>query len=238
LDFTQVDAALVAKQRDEVPGPGKRRGVGGRHHVHDPGAARVWLGAAEPGHVHVLAGHAPHHVGAGDEDPALPGQDDHVGQGGTVGGAAGRRAEHHRDLRHHAGRPGHRGEHRTDRVQALHALAEPGAARVPQPDHGGALRERLLVRGHDRRAPGRAHRAALHPRVAGERDSGRAVDLADGRDRPAGVLRRQQPGCSRVEQRPEPDLGVAVDHGGPAVAVRARGRGGLHVAFEYGHEIS
>ena len=33
------------------------------------------LRAAEPGHVHVLAGHAAHYVRAGDEDPALLGQD-------------------------------------------------------------------------------------------------------------------------------------------------------------------
>ena len=212
--------ALVAEQHGQLPGPRDRLGVRGRHHVHHPGPARVRLGAAEPGHVHVLAGHAAHHVGAGDEDPPLLGEDHQVGQRGAVGGAAGRRAEHHRDLRHHAGGPGHRREDRADRVQALDALPEPGAAGVPQPDHRRALRQRLLVGGHDRRAPLRAQRPALHPRVAGERDREHAVDLAAGGHHPAGVVRRQQPGGPRVEQRLQADLGVA----GRSWPARCRGR--------------
>ena len=137
------------------------------------------LGAAEPLHVDVLAGHAAHDIGAGDEDPALVGQDHQVGQGRAVGRAAGRGAEHDRDLRHLAGGPGHGGEHQADGVQALDALAQPGAAGMPEAE-APARRSP---------APGRtpstiAAQPALpiappwHPRVAGERHGGHAVDQA------------------------------------------------------------
>ena len=120
------------------------------------------------------------------------GQDHHVGQGRAVGGAAGRRAEHHRDLRHLARGPGHGREHRPDRVQAGHALGQPGAAGVPQPDHRRAAGERLVVGGHDGRAAGAAHRAALDPRVAGERHRRHPVDQPGAGQRAAVVVRGEQ----------------------------------------------
>ena len=56
---------------------------------------------AESRHVDVLAGHAADYVRAGDEDPALPGEDNDVGEGRPVSGPPGRGAEDYRDLRHH-----------------------------------------------------------------------------------------------------------------------------------------
>ena len=51
---------------------------------------------------------------------------------GPVRRTAGRRAEDHGDLRHHARGAGHGGEDAAHAVQRLDALGEPGAARVPQ----------------------------------------------------------------------------------------------------------
>ena len=184
------------------------------------------LGAAQPGHVHVLAGHAADHVRAGDEDAAVIGQDHDVGERGPVRGPAGGRAQHHGDLRDLAGGPGHGGEHRAHRVQALHALAQPRAAGVPQPDHGGALGEGFLVGGHDRRAPLAAHGAALHPRVAGERDRRHPVDGPGRGDLPARVVRGEQADRARVKQRFEPDLGVPGDERRGCGTVGPGGSGG------------
>jgi len=74
----------------------------------------VRVRAAEALHVDLLAGDAADDVGAGDEDPPGRRQDDHIGQCGTVRGAAGRRAEHHGYLRDPAGRADVRREAPTD----------------------------------------------------------------------------------------------------------------------------
>jgi hypothetical protein len=189
-----------AQQQRQPPGLADRLGVGLRHHVHDPGAAAVRFRPAEPLGVDILAGHATHDVRTGDENPALAGQDDQVGEGRAVGGAARGRAEHHRDLRDLARGPGHGREHRAHRVQALHALAQPGAARVPQPDDRRAGRDRVVVSGDDRRAARAAQRAALHLGVAGERHRGQAVDGPGAREHPVGGRREQQRQRPRVEQ--------------------------------------
>jgi hypothetical protein len=65
-----ADLALVAQHGRELARPVQRVRVGLGDHVHDAGPAAVRLGAAEPFHVHVLAGHRAHHVRAGDEDAA------------------------------------------------------------------------------------------------------------------------------------------------------------------------
>ena len=51
-----------------------------RDDVHDPRAAPVRVGAAEPQHVDVLAGDRANDVGSGDEDPAFGSQDHNVGE--------------------------------------------------------------------------------------------------------------------------------------------------------------
>ena len=56
-------------------------------------SASPGVGAAERHHVDVLTGHAAHHVGSGDEDPALRRHDDDIGESRAVGGAAGRKAD-------------------------------------------------------------------------------------------------------------------------------------------------
>ena len=160
------------------------------------------LGAAEALHVDLLAGDAADHLGAGDEDPAGAAHDHDVGQRRAVRGAAGRRAEHHRDLRHPAGGPDHRREDLADRVERDHALGEPGAAGVPQADHRHPLADREVDRVDDVPAALGAHRAAHPGGVGGERDHRRAVDLA--RARPARRSRprpRDQAQRAAVEQR-------------------------------------
>ena len=143
---SSVEGPLVAEQRDQPAGlaEGVRLGVG--QHVHDAGTPAVRLGSAEPQHVDVLAGDGPDHVGTGHEDAALRPEDHHVGQSRTVGRTAGGRAEHHRDLRDLARRLRHRVEDQPDSVQRQHALGQPRAAGVPQPDDRRPVGHRPLVR--------------------------------------------------------------------------------------------
>ena len=203
----------MPEQLHELAGPAQRLGVSGGHDVHHPGPAAVRLGAAEPGHVHILAGDAANHVGAGDEDAALLGQDHQVGQRGTVGGTASGSTEHHGDLRHLPRRPGHGREHEADRVQAFHALEDAGAAGVPQPDDRRAGLQRAVIGGDDDLAALDAHRAALEPRVAGERDGLDPVDAAGSGKHAAFVGRQQQFQRAGVEERLKARLRVALDAG-------------------------
>ena len=210
-DRIRRDLPLLRQQRHERAGVPEGRLVVVGHQVHHARPPAVRLRAAQPRHVDVFAGHRPHHVRPGDEDPAVAGQDHHVRQGRPVGGAAGRRAEHHGDLRHHAGRRGHRGEYRADAVQRRDALGQPRAAGVPQADHRHTARDGLVVGRDDHRAAVGAHRAALDPRVGGERDRAGPVDQAARGDRagPVGGDRGEQGHGARVEQRGEPADRVA-----------------------------
>ncbi len=212
-----VVAVLAAEQQGELARPGQGLAVGRRHHVDDPGAPAVRIRPAEPLHVHVLAGHAAHDIRSGHEDAALVGQDHQVGQGRPVGGTAGRGPEHDRDLRHLARGTGHGREDEADRVQALDALAQPRAAGMPEPDHRGADLQRPVVGGDDHDTAGAAHRAALHPRVTGERHGRHVVDQALGGEHAAGVGGQQQPHGSGVEESLEPGQRVAPGFGRAAV---------------------
>jgi hypothetical protein len=89
-------------------------------------------------------------------------------------------------------------------VQALRALAQPGAAAVPEPDDRRAQGDGLVVGGHDRGAARAAHRAALYPGVAGERHRRHAVDLPGAGQHPAGVGRGNLAQRARVEERGQP----------------------------------
>ncbi len=130
-----------ASPRSKAPRPGQQAGdaagpqVGGgfrlRHHVDDARLLGVDAGAAEPVHVDALAGDGVHDVGAGDEHPGVRRHDHDVGERGTVGRRARRRAEHDRDLRHPARGPDHRLEHAADAVHRLDAVGQARAARVP-----------------------------------------------------------------------------------------------------------
>ena len=186
------------------------------------------LGAAQAQRVDVLAGHRAHDVGAGDEDPALGAEDDDVGQRGAVRRAARGRAEHDRDLRHLAGRPGHDREDLADRVERDDALAQPGAAGVPEADDRAALGERAARRRQDHLAAGLAHRAALDGGVGAEGRRRGSVDATDRGEHPRVVLVGEQLDGARVEELPEPGQRVArvvglVDHDLPA-----GGGGGRH----------
>ncbi len=170
--------ALVAQQCRQPTRLGQRADFAFRHQVHDSGVAGMRLGAAQPGHVHVFAGHRPDHVRACHEDAPSFRKDHEVRQCRAVGRPAGRWPKHHRDLRHHARGGSHRGEHGTDGVQAGHALAQPSPAGMPEPDHGDPAGDRLPVGLHDHRAALRAQRAALHPRIASETDGHRPINPA------------------------------------------------------------
>ena len=167
------------------------------------------LGSAEAQHVDVLAGDRADHVGAGHEDPALGAEDDDVGERRTVRRPAGRRAEHDGDLRHLAGGLRHRVEDLADRVQRQHALGEPGATGVPQPDDGCLVGERTLVGVDHHLAADLAHRPAHDGRVGAERHDMGAVDLADRREHPAVVVGRDQLERAVVEERRQPEVRVA-----------------------------
>ena len=172
--------------------------------VHDAGAAAVRLGAAEPQHVDVLAGHRADDVRAGHEDPALGAEDHDVGERRAVRRAAGGRAEHDRDLRDLAGGLGHRLEDPADRVQRQHALGQPGAAGVPEPDDRDPVGHRAVVGVDDDLAADVAHRAAHDGGVGAERDDGRAVDLADGGEHAGVVVGGDQLERALVDQRRQP----------------------------------
>ena len=131
LGLAAVEMALLAEQSDQPAAAlvGVELVVG--DDVAHPRLLVVGVRAAERRHVDVLAGDTAHDVGSGDEHPAVRRHHDDVGQRRPVGGAAGREADDHRDLRDVAGRPDHRLEHQTDRVQRLYALGQPRTAGVP-----------------------------------------------------------------------------------------------------------
>src|SRR5215831_13679343 len=133
--------------------------------MHDPGAAAVRFGPAEALHVDLLAGHAADHFGPGYEDPTTAAHDHDVGEGRAVRGAAGGRAEHDRDLRHPAGGPHHGREDLADSVEGDHALGQPGAAGVPQPDDRHPLADGRVDRVDDVLAALDAHGATHAQRV-------------------------------------------------------------------------
>ena len=116
-----------------------------RDDVHDPRAAPVRVGAAEPQHVDVLAGDRANDVGSGDEDPAFGSQDHNVGERRPVRRATSREAQHDGDLRNLSGGHGHGMEDLPDRIQGQHALSQPGAAGVPDPENRNLIVERPLV---------------------------------------------------------------------------------------------
>ena len=72
LGLGAVEVTLLAEVTDQAAATrvGVEFVVG--DDVADAGLLVVGVGAAEGGHVDVLAGHAAHHVGAGDEHPACP----------------------------------------------------------------------------------------------------------------------------------------------------------------------
>jgi len=99
-------------------------------------------------------------------------------------------------------------------VQRDHALGQPGAAGVPEPDHRHPLPDGRVDRVHDVPAPLDAHGAAHPGGVGGEGDRGGAVDLA-ARVHHAGVVARDdQAQRAAVEEGAHPHLGVALIGGG------------------------
>ena len=189
---------------DEAAALADRVLLGVGEHVHDAGAAAVRLGPAEAKHVDVLAGDRADDVGAGDEDPALRPEDHRVGQRRTVGGTAGGGAEHDGDLRDLARRLRHRVEDQPDGLQRQHALGQPGAAGVPEPDDRRLVGHRPLVRLDHDLAALVAHRAAHHGGVGAEGDRVHAVDRADRSQHAAVVVVADQLERARVEERREP----------------------------------
>ncbi len=134
--FLEVVRRQEAEQEPHVVEAGL---LVGRHERRDTGLRRVAHRAAEFFEGHVFAGHRLDHVGAGDEHVArLADHEDEVGHRGRVDGAAGARAEDHRDLRDDA-----RGLHVAEEDAAVggeadHALLDAGAGAVVEADHGCA----------------------------------------------------------------------------------------------------
>ena len=143
--------------------------------VRDAGLDAVRVGAAEILEGHVLPGHGLDHVGAGDEHVA--GALDHEGEVGDRGGVdrpARARAHDQRHLRDDA-----RGHHVAvedlgEQAERHHALLNPGAPAVVDPDDRAAGLQRVIHDLDDLLAVDLAQRPAEHREV-----------LAEHADRPA-----------------------------------------------------
>ena len=196
-----ANVALIAQQRRDVT-----RLVVGRlcrlgHDVNDAASPSVRLGSTQPQGVDILTGDATNDVGAGDEDPPVRPKDDDIGECRAVRGTAGCRAEDHADLRNLSRGARHDGEDAADRVQALDAFGQPGAAGVPEADDGDTVGQRTLVRLDDDLAALRPHGAALDGRVAAEDDDGNTAHAPVRREHAAGVLGRERHEGARVDRR-------------------------------------
>ena len=214
LNRRRVERALLAEQRRYPACLEKGVVLRFRGQVHDTGAAVVSVRAAEARHVDPLAGHAAHHLGAGDEHACLRSHDDDVGERRAVGRAAGGRPEDDGDLRHEPGRARHGGEYATDALERVDVLAQPGARGVPEPDDRASVGHRRLDRGDD---PGAFHgsdRAAGHGPVRAVREDRVAINpAADGVDA-SEIPERQLDHGIRVEQFSQPGRRVAVIQAG------------------------
>ena len=211
------------EQRRHLPRPAQRVRLGVGDDVHHAGLSAVRHRPAEVLHVDLLAGDRLDHIRPGDEDPAVRRHDHDVGQRRAVGGAAGRSAEHHGDLRHPAGRPDHGGEDMADAVQRLDALGQPGTAGMPQPDDRRALPHGGLDGVDDVPAALMSHGAAHPGAVRAEGDDLGPVDPAANGQHTGGVGGMQRGHRIRVHQRGEPDLGFPwIDR--PRAELRLRGR--------------
>ena len=209
LGLVPVEMALLAEQSDQPAAAlvGVELVVG--DDVAHAGLLVVGLRTAERRHVDVLAGDAAHHVGPGDEHPALRRHDDDVGQRRAVGGAAGGEADDHRDLRDVAGRADHGLEHQADRVQRLHALGQPRTAGVPDAHDRALLLDGGVVGVDDVRAALDAHRAAHDGAVGAERDGAHTVDGARGGQHAGAVALVQQLDGVVVEESAQAQQRVA-----------------------------
>jgi hypothetical protein len=182
----------------------------------------VRAGAAELLERDLLAGHRLDDVGPGDEHVrGLVDHDDEVGDRGGVDRPARARSHDQRDLRDDA-----RGVHvalEDLRVQAQrdHALLDPRAARVVEPDHRAAGRQRVVHDLADLLAEHLAERAAGHGEVLAENGDRAAVHGAVPGDDPVAVraalfhpeVGRPVPGeFVELDERP------LVEQGGDALA--------------------
>ena len=187
LGLGTVENTLLAEQSDQPTSA--RIGIGfvvGDDVTH-PGLAVVGVRAAEGSHVDVFAGNAAHHVGSGDEDPALRCHHDDVGQCGSICGAAGGEADHHRNLGDVAGCPDHRLEHQAHRVQRLDTLGQSGTAGVPDAHDRTLLVDREVVGIDDVATAVDTHRAAHDGAIGAERNGAQTVDGA-GRGQDSGLI--------------------------------------------------
>ena len=135
-----------------------------------------------------LARHRLHDVGAGDEHVRLLSHhEDEVGHRRAVDGAAGARAEDHRDLRNDARRLHISIEDAAVAVEADHAFLDPGAGAVVEPDHGRAGCEgevhHLVELLGEHLAEGTAHDGE----ILGEDENLASVDRAPTGDHAVGV---------------------------------------------------
>ncbi len=161
--------------------------AGGRV-VGDAGPGRVGAGAAEFLEGDVLAGDGLDHVRAGDEHVA--GALDHQGEVGDRGGvdrAAGGRAHDQADLRDDAGGAGVAEEDLREQAERGHALLDPGAAAVVDPDDGAAGLHGVVHDLDDLLAVDLAERPAEHGEVLGVDRDRAPVDQPGAGDHPVAV---------------------------------------------------
>jgi hypothetical protein len=85
-------------------------------------------------------------------------------------------------------------------MECLDPFREPGATRMPQPDHWCSLADCVIDGVHDVCAPFGAHRAAHLQRIACEGSNERAPDSAADRVDAAVVANVQRDETARVEQ--------------------------------------
>ena len=151
--------------------------------VRHAGAVVVRAAAAEVLHLDVLAGHRLDHVRAGDEHVAgAVDHHDEVGERGGVHRAARRRAHDQRDLRDHPGAAHVAHEDLAVEAERDHALLDPRAAPVVDPDHRAADLGGDVHHLDDLLAVHLAERAAEHRGVLAEHGDRPAVDRAGAGD--------------------------------------------------------
>ena len=125
----------------------------------------------------LLAGHGLDHVGPGDEHVRRAvDHEREVGERGRVDGAARARAHDQRDLRYHAGRHHVAVEDLGEQAERDHALLDPRAAAVVDPDDRAAGLQRVVHDLDDLLAVDLAERAAEHREVLAEHADRPAVD--------------------------------------------------------------
>ena len=188
LDGRRLLHVVLRQERQQVAHVVEARLLVGRHERGDARLRGVAHRPAELLERDVLAGHRLHDVGAGDEHVRrLADHEDEVGHRRRVDGAAGARAEDHRDLRHDARRQHVAVEDAAVAGERDDALLDAGAGAVVEPDDRRADLEGEVHQLVDLLGEHLAERAAEHREVLREHEHLAALDRAPAGDDAVGV---------------------------------------------------